>query len=176
MVPITPGTKVGALLEAYPALEETLVGLAPEFAKLRNPILRRTVAKVATLEQAARIAGLDPRAVVLALRRAAGLPDGDATAHAASNVAFGTETSGDAPSWLDASRVRVVIDADAMLARGEHPLGAVRAAVARLASGDLLQIESSFRPVPLLDVLTQDGYDTAVRVDGRRVTSYVRGR
>jgi hypothetical protein len=176
MEPITPDTKVGALLEAYPALEETLVGLAPEFAKLRNPILRRTVAKVATLAQAARIAGLDPRALVLALRRAAGLPDGDLVQQPAGDAVPGPGPREDRQDWIDATRVRVVIDADAMLARGEHPLGAVRAAIATLAPGDLLRLDSSFRPVPLLDALAEDGYATAVRTEAGRVTSYVRGR
>jgi hypothetical protein len=188
MVAITPDTKVGALLDAYPTLEETLVGLAPEFAKLRNPILRRTVAKVATLEQAARIAGIEPRSMVLALRRAAGFPDGDATASsdattaggdAAGNAAADTGVSGAQPApgvWLDLSRVRVVIDADAILARGDHPLGAVRAALRDLAPGDILRIDSGFRPVPLLDALAKEGFATAVDSSGGRVRSFVRGR
>ena len=55
---ITPETRVGALLDAHPELEVTLIGIAPTFKALKNPVLRRTVAKVATLEQAARIADL----------------------------------------------------------------------------------------------------------------------
>lgn len=56
-VSINPGRKVGELLEAYPWLEETLVGFAPEFAKLKNPILRKTVARVATLLRLPHAAG-----------------------------------------------------------------------------------------------------------------------
>ena len=41
------------LLEHCPELEDELLALSPAFAKLKNPILRRTVAKVATLCQAA---------------------------------------------------------------------------------------------------------------------------
>jgi hypothetical protein len=44
---IGPETTVGALLEAYPELERVLMEMAPAFAKLRNPVVRRTVAKVA---------------------------------------------------------------------------------------------------------------------------------
>ena len=46
---IGPETTVGAMIEAYPELESVLVEMAPAFAKLRNPVVRRTVAKVATL-------------------------------------------------------------------------------------------------------------------------------
>lgn len=69
---ITPATRIGDLLAAHPELEEVLTGMAPAFAKLRNPILRKTVAKVATVEQAARIGGMDLREMVSRLRAAAG--------------------------------------------------------------------------------------------------------
>ena len=45
---ITPKTKVGELLDAYPELEPVLMGLAPAFNKLKNPVLRKTIGKVAT--------------------------------------------------------------------------------------------------------------------------------
>ena len=50
---ISPKTKVLALIEAYPQLENTLISYVPVFEKLKNPVLRRTVAKIATLQQAA---------------------------------------------------------------------------------------------------------------------------
>ena len=53
--PITPETKVAQLLEDHPALEEVLVSLAPAFSKLRNPVLRRTIARVTTLKRAAEV-------------------------------------------------------------------------------------------------------------------------
>ena len=49
---ITPRTLVGDLLTAYPELEERLIKIAPVFKKLKNPVLRRTIAKVTTLKQA----------------------------------------------------------------------------------------------------------------------------
>jgi len=45
---ILPTVTVHKLLVAYPQLEEVLIGIAPPFKKLKNPILRRTIAKVAT--------------------------------------------------------------------------------------------------------------------------------
>ena len=39
-IPITPETKVGEMLEAYPQLEEVLLEISPTFRKLRNPVLR----------------------------------------------------------------------------------------------------------------------------------------
>ncbi len=87
-LPITPDTKVGALLEAYPELEEHLIACAPAFAKLRNPLLRRTVAKVATLEQAARVGGIGVRDLVRRLREAGFDDEGivEIVAHVALNL------------------------------------------------------------------------------------------
>ncbi len=75
---ITPDLKVAALLDEYPELEPVLIELAPAFKKLRNPVLRKTVARVTTLERAAGIAGLDTAVLVKALRKAAGQAVDDA--------------------------------------------------------------------------------------------------
>ncbi len=48
---ITPKTKIYDLLEAYPELEDLLISMAPEFVKLKNPLLRKTIAKVANISQ-----------------------------------------------------------------------------------------------------------------------------
>ena len=55
---ILPSTKVGALLDRYPELEGILIRLTPVFKKLRNPFLRKGVAKVASLKHAAAVAGV----------------------------------------------------------------------------------------------------------------------
>lgn len=52
---ITPKTKVFELLLAYPELEALLIEMAPVFKKLQNPVLRRTIARVTTLQQAAQV-------------------------------------------------------------------------------------------------------------------------
>ena len=52
----TAQTKVHDLVEAYPHLLDFLAAYAPEFAKLKNPVLYNTVARVATLEAAATMA------------------------------------------------------------------------------------------------------------------------
>jgi hypothetical protein len=148
---INPETKVGALLEAYPELEQTLVECAPAFAKLRNPILRRTVARVATLEQAARIGGLSVRELVRRLREAAGL--------SVPELAGAEERAPDesAPAWLVMERIRARFDADAMLATGEHPIGRMRRAVNALAPGEIVELRSSFRPEPLIETFRRAG-------------------
>ena len=58
MIDINLQTKIADLLTAYPQLEDKLIGISPVFAKLKNPILRRTVARVTSVQQAATIANM----------------------------------------------------------------------------------------------------------------------
>lgn len=58
MNPLSPKTTVRELLRAHPELLEFLAGYHPEFARLRHPALRATLGRLATLEQAAGMAGV----------------------------------------------------------------------------------------------------------------------
>lgn len=169
---ITPATKVAELLEAFPELEEVLIALAPAFKRLRNPVLRRTVARVASLQQAAAVGGVEVRTLVATLRRAAGQP-----VDALDGQAAESQRDAPAPPWLDAGRVVSTIDADALLDAGEVPLARVNAAAAALAAGEILRVDSSFRPAPLVDALIQQGYLCHLRAPapGRFSTFVCRG-
>lgn len=65
---ITPKTRVGELLDTYPELEPVLMDLAPAFKKLQNPVIRKTVGKVATLQQAAAIGNVSLSEIINTLR------------------------------------------------------------------------------------------------------------
>jgi len=141
---ITPHMKVGELLDAYPALEDVLIAIAPEFARLRNPLLRKTVAKITTLEQAARVGGLGLGALINRLREAAG-QEGAFTAgdpYAA---------QGDRPAWVDQVEVVSTNDAREAISGGAHPLPQVMASVSALAPGQAHLLITPFVPAPLLD-------------------------
>ena len=56
---INAKTKIDDLLKEYPFLEDFLVKLSPKFKGLRNPIMRKTIGKVATLSKVAGIGDLD---------------------------------------------------------------------------------------------------------------------
>ena len=172
-LPITPETKVGDLLESYPQLEETLVAMAPAFAKLRNPVLRRTVARVATLEQAARVGGVAVKDLVTRLREAAGLPAGPPQAPDDRGGPGDMAPAG----WVAGVTVSATIDADTLLAVGQHPLGRVMSALGALEPASAVVVESSFVPAPLLDALAQQGYEsTTVRAGAERYRTWIRRR
>jgi hypothetical protein len=158
--PITPETKIAELLEAYPQLEDVLIRLSPHFKALKNPILRKTVAKVATLERASQMSGVPVRRLVATLREAVGLP-GELGADLGPEL---TPAAVDAvaPEWFDEAKVALRIDADALLAKGEVPLPRVHQAVREIPAGALLCVRSAFRPAPLLEALHKAGHRTYV--------------
>ncbi len=156
---IHPYTKVGDVLDAYPAIEDKLIAYVPAFAKLRNPVLRRTVAKIATLEQAAAVGGIPVRDLVLFLREhtgQAGVPDSNGGASL--EVFNGPDPQSlEAPDWLRASREGTRIDVDAMLAKGQHPLGEIRKQLSALQPGCFLLLTSGFLPAPMFDIMRASG-------------------
>jgi hypothetical protein len=156
--PVNPETRIGPLLDEHPELEDVLVGLSPEFRRLRNPILRRTVARIATVAQAAKIGGLAVPELVRALRRALGQDDAGASlGHEAPDV-----PAGPAPAWIGAAPAEV-LDADAILARGGTPVGEASARLAEAAPGTVLLLRAPFYPAPLVDALRAKGHEVFAR-------------
>ena len=72
-IEITPHTNIDDLLDAYPELEDKFIELAPLFIKLKNPALRKTVAKVTNLKQASTIANVPLTDLINGLRKKAGM-------------------------------------------------------------------------------------------------------
>lgn len=56
---ISGNTKLNDLLANYPFLVDFLVGLSPEYKKLKSPIMRRTVGKLATMAQIASMGNIE---------------------------------------------------------------------------------------------------------------------
>lgn len=141
---ITPKTKVYDLLEDYPQLEELLIQLAPPFKKLKNPVLRKTIAKITTLSQAAVVGGLNVEELVNRLRTEIGQTGELVNADA---VTYNTTK----PDWYDEALVAKTIDIRDMLHAGEQPVHEVLSAIKHLGDGENLKVIAPFIPAPLLD-------------------------
>ncbi len=149
---ITPEMKVAALLDAYPDLEALLYKIAPAFAKLRNPLLRKTVAKVTTLRQAARVADVELATMINQLRRAVGQSPGD-------DLSTDKDSESTTPAWIDQSRVVQTFDARSAIEQGEQPMGRVMAELKKLNDGEVYELITPFVPAPLIDMAAKQGYE-----------------
>ena len=173
--PINPETKIGVLLDAYPGIEEVLIAWAPAFAKLRNPLLRKTVAKIATIEQAAKIGGVSVREMVRKLREATGQSDSETTP-APETAPDGSGAPAAAPAWLSEEQVRYRVDADSLLETGEHPIGKIHRLASSLQEREIIKLTSSFRPEPLIEEMSRIGLAVYSREisPGRHATYFCR--
>ncbi|MGE5429428.1 MAG: DUF1858 domain-containing protein [Syntrophomonadaceae bacterium] len=164
---ITPDTKVGELLENFPFLEPVLIDLAPVFTKLKSPVLRKTIAKVTSLRQAATVGQIPISKLINELRKAAGVD---------------SEDDFEGESWkLNAPRVEeevkpeVIYDATQDLEDGVHPGGKVVAGVSKLNSGEIYLLITPFTPAPLIDKMKEKGHSVWTKKTGsNRFETYIK--
>jgi TusA-related sulfurtransferase len=167
--PILPSTKIAALLDHFPELEDVLIGLAPPFQKLKNPILRKSVARVASLRQAAAVGRMDVLDLVNRLRAAVGQESLSAGAAA-------TETSSyfpPRPEWFSASRIVASIDEKAS-DPDRMPVVTLLQRAAKLQPGEMLELVTTFLPAPGIDILKSKGLQVwSMEDDARLIRTYV---
>ena len=154
---ITPKTRILELLQAYPELEDVLIEAAPQFRKLRNPVLRKTVTRVTNLGQAASIAGIGVEELVNRLRREVG--QDRLEVHNGKGSTYRTER----PDWFMEERVIGSLDIQDMLTEGEQPLHAVLPAINKLGRGEIFEVVAPFLPAPLIDKSLSLGFSHWVR-------------
>ena len=95
---ITSQSKLFDVLEAYPFLESQIINIAPPFQNLKNPVLRRTVGKIATLEKVAQVGGMSVYKLVNTLRKAVG--QDELQAASSRNVVIEIPRVADDPEWI----------------------------------------------------------------------------
>src|SRR5512138_3527865 len=149
---ITPDSRLGELLERWPALEQVLVDLSPHFRALKNPVLRRTVARIATLRQVSQVSGVALGVLVARLRAGAGLAPAGVDEEAAG-------AAPERPAWAHEREVARTHDARATIEAGEHPMPRVMADLATLADGEVYALVTPFVPAPLVDLARGKGFD-----------------
>jgi len=149
---ITPETKVGKMLERFPHLEKILIGLAPEYKKLSSPILRKTIAKVASLRQIADIGKIPVGKLIQTLQEATGQQQ------KTSVLEKSHEESMDTPTWFDPSKIIKTLDARPLLEAGEHPVNQVLTELKKIQAGQIYALITPFLPAPMIDKIKKKGY------------------
>jgi len=148
---ITPKTRVGELLDFYPELEPVLMELSPAFKKLQNPVLRKTVAKVATLQQAASLGNIPVTEVINTLRTEVGqqLFEG---------ADSGDEINYEKPGWFDPGKVSVTFNASPLIDSGQNPMQEVFGHLEKINAGEIFLLTTPFVPAPIIELISKRGY------------------
>ena len=153
-------TKISTALKERPDLKEVLPAFHPAFKKLQNPILARTLTRLVTIEDAAKIAGVDPEAMLTVMNIPgvpAELPKKSATAE--------TAETAETPPWFKPELV-TELDVREQLAAGSDPFKEIIGATRELPAGGILNLIASFEPAPMIRVLQKQGWVSWVRWEG----------
>ena len=160
---ITRADRVSRVIASDESLIDVFVSLAPAFERLRNPAMRNVMSRLVTVEQAARMAGVDADELVARLN-----------AHAADGCAVPERNEAAADTFAEAGSVipshalpeallripaeRVVhIDVRDELRNGREPFSMIMAALRSVPAGGALAVRAIFEPVPLYAVMKQHG-------------------
>lgn len=163
---ITPSTKVKELLDAFPELEETLIGIAPPFKKLRNPILRRSVAKIATLKNVSSVGNIPLDELINRLREAVG----QSTTHDSYDD---EDYYFEKPSWFSTDRVVASIDEAKLEDKDKMTLVTILQQAQKASKGEIIELVTTFLPAPGIDIMKSKGYSVwTMKEENGKVRSY----
>lgn len=150
-IDIKPTTRVHDLLEAYPELEETLIKMAPVFKKLRNPILRRSVAKVATMKHIASVANIPLTELINKLRTAVG-QEKTLETYVDENYFL------DQPDWFSPDKIALSINEEKLENKDQMTLVTILLEARNVKKGEIIELITTFLPAPGIDILKSKGY------------------
>ncbi len=163
---ITLDTKIYDLLKAYPFMEDELIRINPKFKKLKNPILRRTLTKIASIKQAAIVGGMDPVDLLNAIRKALGQEPVQMSVSK-------SEEMQEVPLWITQEPSQI-FDAAKLLEEGKNPLAEITKSLKSLPEGSMILLKSDFKPEPLIDALKKRGYAVYSAKSGEEYLTYIK--
>jgi hypothetical protein len=165
-IDITPSVTVHNLLEAFPELEDVLIGIAPPFKKLRNPLLRKSVAKVATLKHISAVGRVPLDEIIDTLRKAVGQSP---SSHSYDDEDYFL----DKPDWFSEDKIAVSIDEDKLEDKDHMTLVSVLKEAKSIKTGEIIELVTTFLPAPGIDILKSKGYSVwTVKAEGDVIRSY----
>jgi uncharacterized protein (DUF2249 family) len=146
--------RVAAVLAQDERLLDVFVAASPAFEKLRSSAMRKTMARLVTVEQAARIAGIDAGSLVARLNA---VLDGGAPPVSSSEPS--REALPPIPAALTALAADRIVDLDVRedLRAGKEPFRRILDAARALPVGNVLRVRAIFEPAPLYPVLAKQG-------------------
>lgn len=163
IIDITPSVTVHELLEAYPELEDVLIGIAPPFKKLKNPILRRSVAKVATIKHISLVGRVPLNELINKLRKAVGQTE-------IVDSYEDEEYYQDKPDWFSADKISVSIDEDKLGDKDKMTLTVVLKEAKNVEKGEIIELVTTFLPAPGIDIMKSKGYSVWITKEDNGIT------
>ncbi|MGB9736648.1 MAG: DUF2249 domain-containing protein [bacterium] len=154
---ITPQTKIIDIIKQHPELIDILASYNSHFELLKNPIMRKTFAKLATVRHASKVAGVNLTELVKLLNNAIGESISDEEI----SEEGGTEVQPEMPvkSIVEQHHVKITnLDVRDIMRKGEEPFNIIMQTVKKIKEGEALVLETIFEPAPLYEVMKKKGF------------------
>lgn len=150
-IEVTPETTVHDLLEAYPELEDVLINIAPPFKKLKNPLLRKTVAKIATVKHISSVGNVPLNELLNKIRESIG-QETKVDSYTDENYFLSQ------PDWFSENKIALSITEDKLEEKDKMTLVIILKKAKEVQKGNIIELITSFLPAPGIDILKSKGY------------------
>lgn len=163
MKAISIDTRISDLIKANPDVIDAIASINPLFRKLKNPVLRRVLARRVTISEAAKI-GKCSLATFAAKLRPMGF-----------NLPYPAYDTDEIPYVDDAeSAYDDVLDVRETIKENKDPFQDIIKVLLNLRDGGTLLLVNSFVPFPLIKILKSKGYTVSVtHPDDKVVYTYL---
>ena len=165
-IEITASTTVHELLTAYPELEETLISIAEPFKKLKNPLLRKSIAKIATLKHISAVGNVPLNDLVNELRQAVGQ----------SEISESYEDEKyflDQPDWFSKDRIVLSVNEEELEIKDKMTVVVILQEAKHIKKGEIIELTTTFLPAPGIETMKSKGYSVwTVKDDENLIKTY----
>lgn len=166
---ITRRSKLFDILQEYPFLEQHIIEIAPPFRNLKNPVLRRTVGQLATVEKIAQVGGIEVVELVNTLRRAVG--QAELQMETKMELSIPQQTASD-PDWI-AGEPQFIVHGTELLSQGEVPLQRVNELLGQLSPRGFILLLTDFEPTPIIDTMQKHSRRVFHKVHPENATQHL---
>ena len=148
---INSETRISKLIEVNRDTIDVISSINKHFSKLKNPILRKTLASRVTISDAARIGGVTVE-LMLEKLQSIGFETSEQV-----NIELNKKNKTN--NYIEMRKETIIeLDVRPILAKGIDPFKSIMAELEKMADGNTLMIINTFEPIPLLNILKTKGY------------------
>jgi hypothetical protein len=165
-IEITASTTVHELLVAYPELEETLISIAPAFKKLKNPLLRKSIAKIATLKHISAVGNVPLNDLVNMLRKAVGQSE-ISESYEDEKYYF------DQPDWFSKDKIALSVNDEELEVKDKMTIVVILQEAKHIKKGEIIELTTTFLPAPGIETMKSKGFSVwTVKEDENLIRTY----
>lgn len=154
MEPINANTKINSILKQNADALETIISISPKFNKLRNPLLRKLIASRTSISEAGKIAGVSVHDFFTKLKPLGFVVDETIAAEENNQP----QTVPDFLRNADEKNIEA-LDVRPVIESGKDPFSIITRKIKQLETGKILKLINSFEPIPLINILSKQGFE-----------------